>query len=511
MKVLNHIIQASFIALLAAGLGSFLTHAQTQTSVPINQIKELLVPFSIKSFAAGNPDLVRVQLVGPQKLNVTGLRLGQTDLKVVGEADQTETFRITVGSTIRELVLEVKKILEDVPGVEVGQNSSDTKVLLTGTVKTPEEWFFLKKTVLPAYGDQLQSMVKFRVQEDLLVKIKGELEKVHFKVVEDYSPDSKPGVLGLHSVGNNVFINGRVISQGELDAINKVISANPWLKIRRDDKESDDACYAVINVTLAPVMIEVDVTFLGVTDKEATTLGANILRNGLSVVEGAFNLAGDTVSGFRGGGNFKVSGTMKETVWAITGGEGAGPGRFIQQGHLTFRNGATEWKVFHDGGTLQIPVSGTLGSVGMQALEYGLILRIKGGLADSTNADLDVNLEFCIPVANGTGAAGPIFDMQKSKLESTLLCPVGQTMIMAGTKQLTESINIKSAVPLLSKVPVLQFIFSEKGHLKTDRQILVLVSPQIAGPPTAAQPLVDQTSETTNKANKPLSILNPKL
>ena len=148
--------------------------------------------------------------------------------------------------------------------------------------------------------------------------------------------------------------------------------------------------------------------------------------------------------------------------------------------------------------------------MGIQGIDYGLIVKVKGGLADGENAALDINTEFSIPVAKGATAAGPIYDVEKSSIESSLLCPSGKTIIMGGTKQLTEAVNIKSAVPILGSIPVLQFLFSERGHVRDDRQILILVSPQIAKAPIATPALVNETSDTEEKAKKPISILTPK-
>jgi Flp pilus assembly secretin CpaC len=333
-------------------------------------------------------------------------------------------------------------------------------------------------------------------------------------VQEGNTGSKAPGTLNLFASDNNVFINGSVYARGDLDSIRTIVTACPWLTIRKEgDKVADDACYAVINVSVAPVLLEVDVTFVGVSDAEATTLGANLLQNGLAVISATAQVAGGLAHGSpQTSGSYLVQGNMGDTIQAISGGAGIGPARFSSVGHMTFKNDAADWKVFHDGGTIELPVSGGIsGSVGIQPIDYGLILKAKGGLADAENVSLDLNVEMSVPVPQGSSIAGPIYNLKRSRMESTVVCPIGKTLIMGGTKQLTEGININSETPILGQIPVLQFLFSSRTKSKTDRQVLILISPQIARAPIAAAPASDQTVDTQAKADKPLSILQPKL
>jgi type II secretory pathway component GspD/PulD (secretin) len=91
-------------------------------------------------------------------------------------------------------------------------------------------------------------------------------------------------------------------------------------------------------------------------------------------------------------------------------------------------------------------------------------------------------------------------------MDSTIVCPIGKTLVMGGTKQLTEGVSIDSETPILGKIPVLQFLFSERSKTKQGRQLLILISPQISRAPTAAEATSNQTADTEEKAAKPLKI-----
>ena len=155
-------------------------------------------------------------------------------------------------------------------------------------------------------------------------------------------------------------------------------------------------------------------------------------------------------------------------------------------------------------GTITLPIMGANGGVGTQPIDYGLILKAKGGLADSENAALELEVELSVPIIQGQSPAGPIYDLKRSRISSTVQCPVGKTLILGGSKQLTEGVSV-SGTPILSKIPLLSFLFGEKTQSKDQRSVLILISPQIARAPTAAPPAVDQTSGTLEDANKPLT------
>jgi hypothetical protein len=515
MKHINYAIRVVLAGLMVLGTGVISSPGQTESknvTLSVGEIRDLSVSFNIKNFEPGNRDIVRAQTAGDQKLTVTALKEGHTDLKVTGDGEETVTFKIVVGSSLDAVMTELRKDLENIPGVEAEVGLG--KVVLRGSITKPQDWSYLKKTVLPSYGDQVQCKVQFHLQDEMLLKLKGDLERAHFKVQEGNTGSSSPDTLNLFSSDNNVFINGSVYARGDLDSIRTIVASCPWLTVRKEgDKVADDACYAVINVSVAPVLLEVDVSFVGVSDAEATTLGANLLKNGLGTVNATAIMLGNVVHGSpQNAVPYVIAGNMGDTIRAISGGAGIGPARFSSVGHLTFKNDATDWKVFHDGGTIELPISGGIsGSVGIQPIDYGLILKAKGGLADAENASLDLQVEMSVPVPQGSSPAGTVYNLKLSRLETTVLCPVGKTLIVGGTKQLTEGININSETPILGQVPVLQFLFSSRSKSKTDRQVLILISPQIASAPTPAPAVSDQTADTPEKANKPLSILKPNL
>ena len=148
------------------------------------------------------------------------------------------------------------------------------------------------------------------------------------------------------------------------------------------------------------------------------------------------------------------------------------------------------------GGTLKVRVA-TRDATSLEDVDYGLIMKIKGGLLDAKTASVDVNLELSYPVPVGTD-----YDLKRNRIETTINCPLGQTMVLAGMKSLIEQ-SSNEGVPFLRSVPAISWFFSEKNRLKEDSKVLILLSPQLAGAPTEARPVSEQTAPTLEESDKP--------
>jgi hypothetical protein len=399
----------------------------------------------------------------------------------------------------------VRKDLDNVPEVEA--EVSLGKVVLRGKITKPARWKYLQKVVLPGYGDQVQSKVTFEIMAELLLQLKNDLEKTGFKVSEGaVGSGNQPGALSLSSSGNNVYITGSVYTQRERDTIASVVSAQHWLESRKpgDTKSDPDKdCFAFVNVEIVPTMLELDVAFVGLTDVESEQIGGNIAKAGLMFVKIAADIGGKYVKNEgttqSGTASYVVGTDLNGTMQFFAG---SGPGRFKSMGHMSFKNEAQDWKTFQSGGTLKVRVTGQ-NVADLKDIDYGLLLKAKGGLADANTAALDVDLELSTPIP-----AGGDYDLKRNRINSTVLCPVGKTFVMAGTKELFEGIT-KEGVPILRNIPLLSFFFSEKGSKLENRKLLILISPQIARAPEKAAPAVDQTIGTVQEVEKPLTNLKP--
>ncbi len=476
-------------------------------AVSVGKMELINLPFPVQGFRVADQNIVKVETLGPQQLRVMGLKAGMTDLQVTGAGSVSALYTVTVQENINAVLAAVKRDLDSVPEVDVTINLG--RIVLKGEVSSIDHWKYLQK-VVALYKDSVANLATFQPTPEVMLSLKAAFEKAGIKVLEADAPASQaaPGAISLKFSGNNIFISGQVYSQRDKDRIIQIVEAQNWLMIpkRPEAKEGapaapqspateDPRVKALLDLVVIPTMLEMDAVFVGVTDTEEKQIGVNLAKAGLIVLN-------STSAGFQGNLDNKSSGWAGS--YTINSGlqgalkffAGNGPGRFQTAGHMTFKNDSPEWRTYHSGGTLKVKVA-TRDATSLEDVDYGLIMKIKGGLLDSATAAVDVNLELSYPVPMGTD-----YDLKRNRIETTVNCPVGKTLVLAGMKSLVEQ-SSHEGVPFLRSVPAISWFFSEKNNLKEDSKVLILLSPQIAGAATEAPPVSLETATVPEEAAKP--------
>jgi type II secretory pathway component GspD/PulD (secretin) len=298
--------------------------------------------------------------------------------------------------------------------------------------------------------------------------------------------------------GNNIFVSGSLYSQRDRDRILQIVEAQNWLTVRTGKEGAEDSrVRAVIDLTVVPTMLELDVMFVGVSESEEKIIGVNLVKAGLVVLD-------STSTAFQGKFGAKDSSGLTGTYTINSGLQGAlkffagsGPGRFQSAGHMTFKNDSPEWRNFQSGGNLKVRTA-TRDVVGLTDIPYGLIMKVRGGLLDPQTAAVDLNLELSYPIPVGSD-----YDVKKNSIETTINCPIGQTMVLGGMKSLVEQ-SSNEGVPFLRSIPVVSFFFSEKNTMLQNSKVLILVSPQIVGATTPSRPVSEDTASTLKESSTPV-------
>jgi Flp pilus assembly secretin CpaC len=471
-----------------------------QVTVSIGKMELVNVPFPVLGFRIADQSIARVETVGAQQLRVVGVKAGTTDLQVTGEGNVSALFTITVAENINAVLAAVKRDLDAVPEVDV--SISLGRVVLKGEVSNIENWKYLQR-VIELYKGSIANLTTFRPAPEAMLALKAALEKAGLTVQEQESAKPEPGMISLRFSGNNVFVNGSLYSQNDKERIIQIVGAQDWLTLPKSAVEGatetaaeDPRVKAILNLEVVPLMLEMDACFVGVTDAEEKQIGVNLAKAGLIALD-------STSAGFQG--NLATRSSGWAGTYSINSGlegalkffAGSGPGRFQTAGHMTFKNDSPEWRTYHSGGTMKVRVA-TRDATSLEDINYGLIMRIKGGLLDANTAAVDVDLELSYPVPVGND-----WDLKRNRIETTLNCPLGQTMVLGGMKSLIEQ-SSNEGVPFLRSVPAISWFFSEKNRVKEDSKVLILLSPRIAGAPIKTAPTRDQTMPTLQESQRPV-------
>lgn len=488
------------LALLAAIATPLLAAESEPVSVTVGKMEVITAPFGVDGFRVADKSVAKVESIGGQQLRVMGLRAGTTDLQVQGQAGLSALYTITVMENIKAVFSALSRDLDTVPEVELTINMG--RVLIKGEVSNLDHWKYLNK-VVDMYGGEVVNLAAFHPAPEVMLALKSALEKGGF-TVNDGSEDAEatPGVISLKYSGNSIFIRGSVYGQPDLNRIAQIIKAQDWLMLTTDDDQDEDAklkVKAILDVAIVPTLIELDAAFVGVTDEEERQTGVNLAKAGLLAIDTTATmfsgLVGDSKpasgpsSGFEG--SYYINSGLQGSLNFFAG---SGPGRFNTVGHMTFKNDSPEWRTYHSGGTLKVRVPGR-DTAELEDIDYGLIMRCRGGLSDPKTANLDLELELSYPVPVGFD-----YDLKLNKINTTVTCPLGQTLVMGGMKSLIEQTST-DGVPFLRSVPVVSWFFSERNERKEDSKVLIMMSPQLAGAPKQAAPVSLQTQSTPEEAD----------
>jgi general secretion pathway protein D len=150
------------------------------------------------------------------------------------------------------------------------------------------------------------------------------------------------------------------------------------------------------------------------------------------------------------------------------------------------------------GGTTSTSI--TTGGVN-QTVEYrdaGVILTVTPRIGERGTVALDVKQE-----VNSVGPAvaptnSPSF--LKREAETSVVLLNNQTLVLGGLIQDTRTIN-QRGIPLLSKIPIIGYLFGFKSNQLQKSELILLITPRVVGTPLDAQNITDKMRSSTPELN----------
>ena len=219
----------------------------------------------------------------------------------------------------------------------------------------------------------------------------------------------------------------------------------------------------VVNLTLLPTILEVNIAFVSLADTDDfsrngnlhPTLGvdASFLRRWLDG-----NDRSKTI-----GINAQMGGTLSMLQTNFIA-------KVMDQGIVTFANDSPEGGKYKFGGNIKIPVSG--GDNGdLKDISYGYDVKVKGGLVSENQVRLDLDIRSQTVDTDTQGN----YDQKENSATLTLPMNINDTYIVAHHKKATET-SVQTGTPVLGRVPLLKYLFSSTATEKKVVNVLVLVS-----------------------------------
>lgn len=111
-----------------------------------------------------------------------------------------------------------------------------------------------------------------------------------------------------------------------------------------------------------------------------------------------------------------------------------------------------------------------------EKIEANITLTIKPYISDDNMVTLDVLPDFTTPVGSFTAEVPPTISTRK--FDSTIRVRQGETVILGGLSQ-EETSDSGSGVPVLSRIPVLKWLFSSREKSKSESSLIIYITPVI--------------------------------
>lgn len=112
----------------------------------------------------------------------------------------------------------------------------------------------------------------------------------------------------------------------------------------------------------------------------------------------------------------------------------------------------------------------------IQFYDVALKLTVKPHISPDGKIAMELHPELSDIAGQAAGAAGPIISSQEAK--TTLTVDDGETVVIGGIIKSTDE-SIRTGIPILSRIPILKYIFSYVQKKKRKSELLIFVTPKI--------------------------------
>lgn len=457
-----------------------------RVSMVMGSSKTLSVPFVIDTFRVvpNNSDRVKVEALDTQ-LRVMALQVGEVNVLASG-GGATRDFQITIKSNLTKVLRQLRADLDTLTELDIAIN--EDRIVIRGTVTDPGHWDILQR-VLPHYSGKCVCFANFRPSAETVAGLRKMLADDGFMFVGN-GEAMRPGFLSLVISADAVVLSGELYSQAEIDRIRRLLATQAWLSV--GGTVEGGRIKGVLNLSVVETMLEVDVVYVGLNENEGHSEGTG---GGAPTIGNAMSAFYDIVAG-RGDGTATIGGSMPSTIAFL---RNNGVTRTYNAGHVSFANNDPNGGELHTGGTIYAKVNGVENG-SLQNIEYGLKIKVKGGLVSEKRAKLSVELTNSQVLSRSEDS----YDLAEDTTKQTVFCDIGKTLAVAGSKKLMET-TANSGLPILRNTPVLQWFVSGQDNNGSTTRLLVLIAPRLvkAHPDVQIEiPIQDETGTTYKEARQ---------
>jgi pilus assembly protein CpaC len=427
--------------------------------------------------AVGNPSIVDFEVLpNPQMIRIIGRQPGVTDLTITTADNQTYSFEIRVVFDLELLRAQLRQLFPDtdVRLAQIGAN-----IVVEGEARSIDQVTNIVR-IVQSHIDTTKGIHGGATQQVAVASLPAETGSSPAlpPPAADTTPPASPilpPATGAASVASVTTDSGRVINLLKVPGVNQVM-----LKVR----------IAELNRT---ALREIGADLLFADPNSGTVFGTNIANNqltklgSLSATNTAERAIGATTTAFGifPNANFDilVRALRQNSVLNIL----AEPNLVAMSGHRAS---------FLAGGQFPVPVPQGVGggnnTVTIEFKNFGVQLDFVPTVMDKDTIRLSVypevsTIDFSLGTTLVQGGT-PVPGLNTRKTSTTVELRQGQTLAIAGLLQV--ELDAKTdRIPGLGDLPYLGPFFSNTTHKRTEKELLVLVTPFMVEPMMPGAPI----------------------
>ena len=336
---------------------------------------------------------------------------------------------------------ELQAIMIDYPQVAI--DIAGERILLKGVINSLADMETIKKALALDSGSRIVSLVSLN-PENVRRAVEGILSRNSYN-------DIKVSV-----IGETVHLEGVLYDEARrknLEEISKSELAKYGMSLNMG------------TVVMAESNLTVGVQFLQVDHSKARDLGIELgdiiidAKGGAEYQHDKVHEGKDTVSTLgrykTWGGNVTASASARINTLLQ-----AGAAKVAYDASFITRSGKPA--ILQQGGTIHIRIA-TGDSIGVQAIDYGLLVQAIPTITGQKLLSTEVTVEASVPLTT----TGDIH-LSKYKNSSTFTINAGETICLSGLNQIFEATG-ESGIPFLSKIPILKTLFT--NYMDDQREV----------------------------------------
>lgn len=317
------------------------------------------------------------------------------------------------------------------------------------------------------------------LQKEIVVRVRPSSGTA--KQITDELHQLLGGIEGIEyrEVGGTVWLEGEVLTQRDLDRIDKVLESYPEV---RSLVELSPMTQQMMDRAEADSVktVQMDVTIMEVDKSMMRNLG----------VRWSSSVSPSSTLPFEGGSLGPISGVIENVLPTIDMLTSTGKARVLARPTLITKSG--QKADLFVGGELPIPVAQGNGAISIEYKEYGVKLEFAPNVDTQNNIDTNIFVEMSSlgGPAPGGGAPGLI----SNRVNTSLFVKNGESITLGGLVRAEDAQSVDK-VPGLGSIPVLGNLFKSKRFVKNETEMVVFATPSIVSAGEAGSELKGKVTD----------------